>query len=497
MPLTARASTIPSSTPDAPPSPDGIPPGEDRPARRRARRAAVAAIVLACVAAATLVALRSASPTRSARGTGVPPGDTTATVERRTLVERAQVDGTLGYGSTLELYDRLSGTFTWLPAVGAVIGRWGTLFRLNNVPVVLMYGSVPAYRTLKEGISDGPDVAELNVNLVHLGFDRNAAIGDRDHFGEATAAAVRRWQEAEGLSRTGELELGRVLFAPGARRVTAVHKALGDDPPGSSAASTPNSREQASKESAAKQPAAKRPATKKPGSSDNQSNEPNGKAHGSKQPAGKEPSSKEPALKEPAPKEPASKEPASKGDESPGSKEGAAAAVPVLATTSTQQIVQLQVKATEQQLARVGESAPVTLPNGEVVQGHITNIGTVATESSEGEKEKGAGGGGGNGGSPSGSGENATISVTLAIRHPVSRLDKAPVSVELVKNIRRDVLAVPATALVATAGGAYAIEALEGSRRVEVAVTPGMFANGYVQIEGPGVRAGLTVLEPQ
>ena len=55
----------------------------------------------------------------------------------------------------------------------------------------------------------------------------------------------------------------------------------------------------------------------------------------------------------------------------------------------------------------------------------------------------------------------------------------------------------PATAWVATAGGGYAIEALEGSRRVEVAVTPGMFANGYVQIEGPGIHSGLTVIEPQ
>ncbi len=97
----------------------------------------------------------------------------------------------------------------------------------------------------------------------------------------------------------------------------------------------------------------------------------------------------------------------------------------------------------------------------------------------------------------SGSGENATISVTLALDHRVARLDKAPVSVHLVKSIRRNVLAVPATALVAVGGGGYAIEALEGARRVELAVTPGMFADGYVEVEGPAVHAGLTVIEPQ
>ncbi|HWW91501.1 MAG TPA: peptidoglycan-binding protein [Solirubrobacteraceae bacterium] len=427
------------------------------------------------------------SPTPAHLGTAIPAGETTTVVERRTLVEHAQLDGTLGYGGALELYDRLAGTFTWLPAVGAVIGRGGTLFRLDNLPVALMYGTVPAYRTLREGIGDGPDVAELNANLVDLGFDPYRAIGDQDHFDEATAAAVRRWQEAESLPQTGEVELGRVLFAPGARRVTAVHKALGDDPPGSSAAKAPSSEGPA-----ADKPAWNEQAPKRPHSKAGKSKRPSAKTDGSKTPSEKQPAAKDPATKEPATKEPASKEPASNGNgASP-----AAAPVPVLTTTATQQIVQLQVKATEQQLARVGESAPVRLPNGDVVQGQITNVGTVASESSESEKEKGGNGGGG-GGNSSGSGENATISVTLALDHPVARLDKAPVSVELVKNIRRNVLAVPATALLATAGGGYAIEALEGTRRIALAVTPGMFANGYVQIEGPGVHGGLTVTEPQ
>jgi len=87
--------------------------------------------------------------------------------------------------------------------------------------------------------------------------------------------------------------------------------------------------------------------------------------------------------------------------------------------------------------------------------------------------------------------------VTLALEHPVAHLDEAPVSVELVKNIRRDVLAVPATALTATAGGGYAIEVLEGVHRFALAVTPGMFANGYVQVEGAGVHEGLTVIQSE
>ena len=192
------------------------------------------------IAAAVLavVLLGSGSGGRRGADTGVPAGDITASVTRRTLSESSTVDGTLGYGTTLELYDRLGGTFTWLPAVGAVVGRGGTLWRIDALPIVLMYGSVPAYRALKQGVSDGPDVIELNRNLIDLGFDPYAAItasspeGDDESFSGATTAAVKRWQKAEGLSETGEVELGRVIFAPGSRRVTAVKVTLGQDPPG-------------------------------------------------------------------------------------------------------------------------------------------------------------------------------------------------------------------------------------------------------------------------
>jgi peptidoglycan hydrolase-like protein with peptidoglycan-binding domain len=408
------------------------------------RLAAGGAVLLAAAAVAVVLTAESGSSAKHDSGAGVAPGETTTTLARRTLSESSTVDGTLGYGSTLELYDRVSGTFTWLPAVGAAIDRGGALWRVNNEPVALMYGSVPAYRTLEQGVSDGPDVTELNENLIDLGYDPYGAIADDEAFNEATAAAVRRWQHAEGLPETGKVELGRIVFAPGARRVTAVKVALGQDPPGSAGAKEPK-EEPGSK----KEPASKKPASKK------------------------EPSSKEPGANE----------------------AGAGAGMVVLTTTSTQQFVKLKVKAEQQTLARVGQSAPVTLPGGDVVRGRIVEVGSVASSAAgEGEKEKGGGGGGGEKG---GEGESATIPVTLALVHQVAHLDEAPVSVELVKSIRRNVLAVPATALTATAGGGYAIEVLEGARRVQLAVTPGMFANGYVQVEGAGVRERLTVIESE
>jgi peptidoglycan hydrolase-like protein with peptidoglycan-binding domain len=443
---------------------------------------ALAAVLLATLAVVAVVAPGSGS--RAKQGAGVPAGDTTASVERRTLVEHAQVDGTLGYGAAVELYDRESGTFTWLPSVGSVIARGGTLWRVNNLPVVLMYGSVPAYRALKQGVSDGPDVTQLNANLVALGFDPYRAIGDHAHFGEATAAAVRRWQAAEGLPQTGEVELGRVVFAPTARRVTALHVALGQDPPGATNTGQ-HSPSHHRHDSSPKAPAKHHPHQPRKNSSPSSSPSNHASANNNKNSHGNNNNSHGNG--------PGNGSDPNNNSNKEGSGSGGGAAMLVLSTTSTQQLVQLQVKATQQQLARVGESAPVTLPNGSSVQGRITAVGTVATESS-GEGEKGNNHGSEN---SSGSGENATIAVTLTLDHPVARLDKAPVSVELVKETRRDVLAVPATALLATGGGAYAIQTLQRGHRVEVPVTPGMFANGYVQVEGPGVYEGLVVLEPQ
>jgi peptidoglycan hydrolase-like protein with peptidoglycan-binding domain len=468
----------------------------------RRRILALGAILLVAGVAVAIVLTQTDGHTANAAGGGVPAGFTTATVERRTLAERTTVDGTLGYAGAAEVYDRLGGTFTWLPAVGAVVLRGGTLFKINNLPVVLMYGSVPAYRALSEGVSDGPDVGELNANLGALGYDSEGAIGVSEHFGAATAAAVRRWQHAEGLAETGKVELGRVVFAPGARRVTTVHVVVGQDPPGAESEAQPPAS-----------PSGGAPSGKSPGS-------PSG-SNGSPQPSqpskSKKPSSpaKSPAHQShpkaaPSPKPKASQaspksspssgtgSPSSSKESDPPGKEGSGSAggAPelVLSTTADEQIVTLQLKATQQELAHEGERVPVALPDGSTVNGRVSEVGTVASESSESEKsgEKGGAPGG-----SSGNGENATIAVKVTLDRPVPRLDKAPVSVELVKSIRHDVLAVPATALVPTGGGVFAVQALAGRRRVELPVTPGMFADGYVQVEGPGLHEGLVVLEPQ
>ncbi len=460
--------------------------------RSRLRWLAAGALTVAVAAVLGLALLSSGSGSHHGSDAGVPPGDTAASVTRRTLSESSTVSGTLGYGSTLELYDRLGGTYTWLPSVGAVVRRGGTLWRINDAPVVLLFGSVPAYRTLERGVGDGPDVSELNQNLIELGYDPYRAITDDVSFSDATAAAVRRWQKAEGLPQTGQVELGRVVFAPSARRVTDVKVTLGQDPPGATATTATTPTTQTTTTPAASEPGGGKSPTKKP-ESKSPGKSPTDKGLGSpaKEPAKGEPAKDKPAGEKPAEQKDTEKEPASQaGDKDPPAGEsGAAAGEVALITTSTQQIVQLKVKPEQQQLARLGETVIVQLPGGGEASGSVTEVGTVASESSAaGDEAKG---------SPSGESGESTIPVTVTLDRHIAHLDEAPVSVQLVKSVRHKVLTVPATALIATAGGGYAVETLEQDRRVTVPVTPGMFAGGYVQVQGAGVREGMTVIESQ
>jgi Putative peptidoglycan binding domain len=114
-----------------------------------------------------------------------------------------------------------TGTLTSMARSGSVVHRGGVLYRLDGDPIVLMYGSTPAYRTLEQGVTDGPDVTELEQNLAALGYDPGTI---DDAFTSATAAAIGDWQDSAGLERTGSMELGRVVFMPGPRRV-GEHKA--------------------------------------------------------------------------------------------------------------------------------------------------------------------------------------------------------------------------------------------------------------------------------
>jgi hypothetical protein len=83
--------------------------------------------------------------------------------------------------------------------------------------------------------------------------------------------------------------------------------------------------------------------------------------------------------------------------------------------------------------------------------------------------------------------------VTLDNPAASGSLDQAPVKVGITSDSRKGVLTVPVNALLALAEGGYGVRLLDG--RI-VAVTPGLFARGMVEISGEGIAEGVEVEVP-
>ncbi|HEV7774781.1 MAG TPA: peptidoglycan-binding domain-containing protein [Conexibacter sp.] len=466
--------------------------------RRRTALAGALPVVALGAVAAVVVASGGGGAGGGDGADGAPRRAGTELVTRRTLVERAQLDGTLGYGSERAAMDRLGGTITWLPAAGSVVRPGRPLFAVDGKPVILMDGAVPAWRTLSAGVSDGVDVLQLERGLAALGYDPGTV---DETFTAATAAAVSRWQDAVGLSQTGGVELGRVAFLPGARRIAKVEASLGSTGGnGASPAAWDGGggaryayADYVPADNTGTTPAATTPSTMPTTPSTTPTTPTTTPTTPRTTPTAPRATKTTPSTTPRAsPSSPAGDSSPSGGD-SPGGGDGGAAATKVLSTTSTVRVVTADLDAADQQLARVGGRAVVTLPDGRRVGGHIVRVGTVASADDSGDDGAAPGDGGG----------DPTLPLTIRLRstRAAGRLDQAPVAVELTRTTRRNVLAVPVAALLARPGGGYGVRVVRGTGAtaevVTVPVQPGMFADGYVELIGGDAHAGDRVQVPK
>ena len=110
-------------------------------------------------------------------------------------------------------------TFTHVPYAGEIVRRGQPLCSVNGQPVLLLYGPAVATRAYAAGMSPGPDVAELNLNLDALGYAHGLT---GDAFTSETAVAIGRLQATHDEPQTGALLLGAVIFEQGAVRVRSV-----------------------------------------------------------------------------------------------------------------------------------------------------------------------------------------------------------------------------------------------------------------------------------
>ena len=400
------------------------------PGPHRARRWVVG--VLAVVVAAAVVAVLATGilGSRSSPGAGNPAGykTGTATVTRQSLTSQAQVNATLGDAGSWSVVvpqssssssasspgasaEGGSGSFTWLPPVGRTVHQGQRMYAVSGAPVVLLYGGIPAYRDLSEGMT-GADVTELNKALVRLGLAARSALGSRsgwDYYSAETAYAVELLQAKLGLTETGVLSLGEAVFLPGPTLVTGwgTTATLG-------------------------------------------------------------------------------------GAATPGTV--------VLAASSTIPAVTIALDAGQEGEVKAGDPVRITLPDGSVTPGVISQVSRVATAAVSGESGTGGSGpavGGDSGSGPGSSG--ATITVLASLTHPkaAGQLNSAPVTVTITTGSAANALTVPVTALLAQTGGGYAVEVTGPGGHHLVKVTTGLFddAAGLVAVTG-NLTPGQHVVVP-
>ncbi|WP_405148426.1 peptidoglycan-binding protein [Sphaerisporangium sp. NBC_01403] len=348
--------------------------------RRRGRRvllvgaAMLSGVMVASAAALALTGRQLQEVPRTAPQRAVAP------IVRTTLLEHKTVQGTLGYAGRRDVLAAGTGRLTWRPTAGRVLDIGKRVYQVDGVDVVLLYGDVPAYRVLKEGLK-GKDVRELETSLSILGY---TGFTVDDTYSKATADAVRRWQGDRKLKKTGTVDPATIWFTPGPVRVESRKTT-----PGQSV--------------------------------------------------------------------------------TPG--------MPVLSVTSSRRVVIVPLKVDDYRLARKGTRVTVTLPDGRTVKGSVTQIGSTVKDSQEGSGEK-----------------QSTVDVTVSVPGSVRRFERAPVDVTLVSDRRKDVLAVPVSALIAMPGGGYGVTLVgPGGTTRDVKVTTGMFAAGKVEVSGQGLVAGAQV----
>ena len=185
---------------DAPADPAPPPPGRSRAGlrawgdlvRRNRRLWATAAIALVALVAGLVVGRFVVAPDPA--GAEPPaPGLVTVPVEFGPLSNDVTIRGEVGYADPVEVTLDTSGVSGpavvtgQVPEVGAELAALGVALEVAGRPVIVLPGELPAYRTLRLGVS-GPDVVQFKQAVRAVGLDAGDPAGDV--FDRAAADAV-------------------------------------------------------------------------------------------------------------------------------------------------------------------------------------------------------------------------------------------------------------------------------------------------------------------
>lgn len=468
------------------------------PGRRRRRTLLIGAGVLAVAVVVTVGALGLGGD--GGADEGAAPGRDSQVVEvtRATLTDRTEIDGQLGHGPQVPFPVKADGTVTWLPATGTTVRRGQQVLRVDDRPVVLLYGSLPMYRELgvrqpaarteehtgegasgASGSSDGGADGGGTGGATNTGTgSKTGTTGDTGTAGTAgTSGTSGTTGTASSGTSTAPAATPRPLHGMDVKQFESNLSALGY--------SGFTVDESYTELTAA---AVKRwqadlglPRTGRVGAGDVVY------ASGPVRISGT------------------------------SARVGDAASGNPVSYTSTSRMVTVSAPANDTDWARRGSEVSVQLPDGHDVTGTVASLGSSASASSGGGDEgaegaQGTGGGDDGGGSGGGGGKAATVSVVITFddQDALGRLQSGPVTVRHTEKERKNVLTVPVAALTALAEGGYGLELADdsgekgqkGSEGDSVAgrfvgVRTGLFAGGRVEVSGPAVHEGMKVRIPK
>ncbi|MFF5010395.1 hypothetical protein ACFY3G_47325 [Streptomyces phaeochromogenes] len=431
-----------------------------RPRRRLLLTVSGASVVLAITAGAVVWTGRNGQESRASADERVHV--TTAVVERADLSDTRTLGGTLGHGRSRVVRSGKEGLVTWLPRIGAEVTRGGQLFRVNDNPVPLLYGSTPLYRTLRDEGTVGRDVKVLVDNLRKLGYD----FGEQPEVGSWVRPRPAATPTSDGAGAEGETASADAASGESAEDETASGKSGQDVAPSARPTAADSDSAGAGSPAASPSPA---PVQVRRGE-------------------GVLTSGVIAALKRWQSRTGA----AATGELGPGdaivlsgavrvggllAEPGDAAGGDLLSVTSTVRQVTVPLKADATGSVRRGNKVTVTLPDNSTVRGHVTALSSDAQSADQNA-----------GGEPQ---LTVTVGLDDPDAEPVRDADSGSVRVGFTSAAKKDVLVVPVGALLALSEGGYALQR-PGGRLLPVET--GLFAKGRVEVSGPEISEGLRVV---
>jgi peptidoglycan hydrolase-like protein with peptidoglycan-binding domain len=156
---------------------------------------------------------------------------------------------------------------------------------------------------------------------------------------------------------------------------------------------------------------------------------------------------------------------------------------PLMSATSDRRIVTVDLAADDQTKVSVDQPVEIELPDGTTTAGKMASIGTVAQASTDQTGGQGT--------------PTIKVEISLDDAAAAGSYDQAPVKVSVTTSSRPDVLTVPVNSLLALLEGGYAVEVADaGGATHLVAVEPGLFDDGLVEVRSDGLAEGDHVVVP-